>query len=1544
MQNRISVITIVLTILVASILPIIHIAIAVDTTLTLSDSELGTQFAYQWGPPSSSVTIVDIAGPGVRCDFLGLSTSGTAVGDNYPVSQLAGGALDGIGGWGDFRAYTQYRLVFTNLGPNPVSVNLFMNTGFGSLPNPKDTYWENGWIYIETGKSKIVTIDFSSATAWNALDDPVVAWRYSDGTAAVLVRRLSEVSNIGFQVCGSGAGSLVVSSTTPSDDVSVLPDEELGTQFAKETGPGTLEAITDMPGLGVRFDFNGLSTSAGTLVGDSFPLSALAGGEWKDYGNGFAGPYDFSACSRLSMVFTNVGTNAVTVNLKMNTGWTDPPWGSHERDSFWQGSWTFVPPGESRVLVLDFWKAEVWNAADDPTPQWQYPDGTNGVIVRRLDEVSNLGFQVLGADVASIVVSGQTVLTLSDAELYTQFSKESGPGNLAALADIPGPGVRFDFTGLATNVGTVLGDNFPVSSFAGGAYKTYGVTSPFSTWGDFFEYTEYSMMFTNLGPSSVTVNLKMNTAFTIPPPEYAAAWRDTFWQTSWTTIPPGETKTITMNLSSAEVYNAADEEEYKPCPDGTAGVAVWRLDEISDIGFQILGNSAASIIVTARPQPNEVYVDGSFTSLTPGWGYDHFAMIQEGIDAVAIDGTVHVHDGTYNENLDIKKPLTLTSASWPIIDGGALGNCITINANNIVVNGFEIRNGYNGITGETSGSTFSRNIIHDNLNIPRDAGVGILLWGDNDGNAIEENAIYENDRQGIFIGYQDDTKISAGNTIRNNKIYHNGLYRYPNPPDASNYGIQLWFADDNTITGNEVYGHDDWFPYEGFDFAQGIYLCDANHNTVTSNYLSGNNYGVGLWHPTRAVLSNDINYNNIVGNTGYGVRTFDGPPNVNALYNWWGDNSGPSGTGSGTGDKVGSKVDYDPWLRLFDSVEIGNVSQEAGHGFQQAHDGDQGWSYVVYPTGAGGPDGYYGGTTKPLRVVWEMPTPDESKREAELKMFAYTGMPKMLEMDVLDGQASNSFDVYAYQWGSGWILVYHYEAMHGAGGWKGSQSEVWRIHKIPLDGFDVRELKLKIVALGPAWSEFARYGQLAIRKASLYGYYVPSNLERCDYVKLGDSVSEAGHEMTEWGDSVAPGTINLVPGHWGYPDDTSYFGYDGGQAVPPLRTVWGRSPDNTRYATIAMDAKNKIASLLVFSALDGVADDSFEVVVNGILVYQYSANPSWCGWIVHRVDLTSLRLGGVLDINITATGQQWSSWDTYGQLSINWIEVWGAGEAVHDVAITSVVASPSTVLVGDPVAINVTAANLGNVLESFTVTAYYDGNAISAQTVNNLPPTSSIVLVFNWDTTGVQTGNYTIKAEAGAVPGETNTANNVLPDGVVEINPRQVTVHDVAVTDVTVPTNETYQGWIVSINVTVANLGDTTESFIVTLYYGNTIVGTQPVSNLPPSAELTLSFAWNTTQVPACINYTIRAVASGVPFETNTSNNFLIDGQVHIKIFGDINGDGYVNAKDAVQLGLAFCSQQGGPAWNPQADLNQDGYINAKDAILLGQNFGAHCP
>jgi len=58
--------------------------------------------------------------------------------------------------------------------------------------------------------------------------------------------------------------------------------------------------------------------------------------------------------------------------------------------------------------------------------------------------------------------------------------------------------------------------------------------------------------------------------------------------------------------------------------------------------------------------------------------------------------------------------------------------------------------------------------------------------------------------------------------------------------------------------------------------------------------------------------NNEIHYNNIYGNTNYGVYSYG--YTVNATYNWWGDASGPGGQGPGTGDNVSANVLYDPWL------------------------------------------------------------------------------------------------------------------------------------------------------------------------------------------------------------------------------------------------------------------------------------------------------------------------------------------------------------------------------------------------------------------------------------------------------------------------------------------------------------------------------------------------------------------------------------------------------------------------------------------------------
>jgi hypothetical protein len=68
-----------------------------------------------------------------------------------------------------------------------------------------------------------------------------------------------------------------------------------------------------------------------------------------------------------------------------------------------------------------------------------------------------------------------------------------------------------------------------------------------------------------------------------------------------------------------------------------------------------------------------------------------------------------------------------------------------------------------------------------------------------------------------------------------------------------------------------------------------------------------------------------------------------------------------------------------------------------------------------------------------------------------------------------------------------------------------------------------------------------------------------------------------------------------------------------------------------------------------------------------------------------------------------------------------------------------------------------------------------------------------------------------------------------------------------------------------------------------------------------------------------------------------------VDGMVYVSgglIPGDLNVDGYVNAKDAVILGTAFGSRPSDPNWNSNADINGDGIVNAKDAVILGTHFG----
>ena len=77
----------------------------------------------------------------------------------------------------------------------------------------------------------------------------------------------------------------------------------------------------------------------------------------------------------------------------------------------------------------------------------------------------------------------------------------------------------------------------------------------------------------------------------------------------------------------------------------------------------------------------------------------------------------------------------------------------------------------------------------------------------------------------------------------------------------------------------------------------------------------------------------------------------------------------------------------------------------------------------------------------------------------------------------------------------------------------------------------------------------------------------------------------------------------------------------------------------------------------------------------------------------------------------------------------------------------------------NPVQVNVTAANVGTQTQTFFVSALANSTLIGNQTETMLGGTSTVV-TFQWATSSLPRGNYTLTAQATRVAGETNFANN----------------------------------------------------------------------------------------------------------------------------------------------------------------------------------------
>jgi hypothetical protein len=198
-----------------------------------------------------------------------------------------------------------------------------------------------------------------------------------------------------------------------------------------------------------------------------------------------------------------------------------------------------------------------------------------------------------------------------------------------------------------------------------------------------------------------------------------------------------------------------------------------------------------------------------------------FNSIQAAIDAASAGDTIQVEAGTYaiSSTIMIDKSITLLGAqagvdprtaagsrsagdgNESIIDGGGtLLNLIKITANNVTIDGFDVRNGTGDLITSSSTASISNPVIRYNFvhGSATDEGMQIR----NAANPIAEyNNVYDTGGDGInFTSDNSTTLISTDGIVRFNEVHNTSLVAA-----NANAAIYLDGARNTTVQGNLVY-------------------------------------------------------------------------------------------------------------------------------------------------------------------------------------------------------------------------------------------------------------------------------------------------------------------------------------------------------------------------------------------------------------------------------------------------------------------------------------------------------------------------------------------------------------------------------------------------------------------------------------------------------------------------------------------------------------------------------------------------------------------
>jgi len=380
--------------------------------------------------------------------------------------------------------------------------------------------------------------------------------------------------------------------------------------------------------------------------------------------------------------------------------------------------------------------------------------------------------------------------------------------------------------------------------------------------------------------------------------------------------------------------------------------------------------AALPLQAKAEGQPGEVWVCTTGDCGHPGVSYN---TIQAGINAVAPNGKVNVAAGTYNEQVNINKQVSIVGAGKdgtnPTIITSTANRTVLLGASGteaspILLKDLQIQGASGILTTITPIDYVTLDSVWLNANpVKRGEGFRLatghhmthltitdsIIEGYIDGIIIEKtpvsgddgtklqyvtmtNTIFKNNyRKGMYVETLSDATFTNVQLLNNGYVtpgsnlaeYHSAGFDI-NLKDGIYSNLQFinMTATGNGLTAKDgaalmIKARDDGATY-------GEHPATLNNVRITGGTFTGNERGIRFGEPgqtnagpTGVVITGAAIHSNIktyggTDGSAYGDVVNFSQATVDASPNWWGSNAGPE-PGS-----ISENVEYDPWLRFSD--------------------------------------------------------------------------------------------------------------------------------------------------------------------------------------------------------------------------------------------------------------------------------------------------------------------------------------------------------------------------------------------------------------------------------------------------------------------------------------------------------------------------------------------------------------------------------------------------------------------------------------------------